>query len=171
MGTDPSSGEIEEGSAGECGAGAAAFDGGEASPAASDIAARRAHLEEMSYIQMAAAIDVELGDMGGDPFGLKRRAQRFLSMKLARAAFKVIPNFALALNSWRPITDADVGKTMLVTNNIKARSAHGEMSHRWITWIQEASDPESTGKYVGYDCGNRLIHNLTHCAAIPEVKP
>lgn len=68
---------------------------------------------------------------------------------------------------WRTITDADVGKTMLVTNNIKARDAFGEMSHKWITWIQAASDPDTTGKYVGYDCGDRLIHNLTHCAPIP----
>jgi hypothetical protein len=78
---------------------------------------------------------------------------------------------AQARQGWRPITAADVGKTMLVTNNIKARNAHGEMSHRWITWIQKADKPKETGKYVGFDCADRLIHDLTHCAPIPVPEP
>lgn len=77
---------------------------------------------------------------------------------------------ALLSGGWRPITEADVGKTMLVTNNIRARDTFGEMSNRWITWIQASDRPEVTGKYIGYTDGDRLLHGLTHCAPLPDPK-
>jgi hypothetical protein len=81
------------------------------------------------------------------------------------------PEDAVVERKWRPITAADEGARMLVTNNLHARDAHGGMSHVWISHIIEASDPDRTGPYVGYDEGDRLIENLTHCAAIPMACP
>jgi Lar family restriction alleviation protein len=60
----------------------------------------RAQLEEMSVIQMAAAIDVAMGDPVPDrmknPFSAAAIERRAYARKLAHAAFSVIPNFALA---------------------------------------------------------------------------
>lgn len=68
------------------------------------------------------------------------------------------------MSGWRQVTDADVGKTMLVSNNFSARNAHGEMSHRWIIWIQKTAD----GEYMGFDQGVQRIWGITHCAELPN---
>ena len=67
---------------------------------------------------------------------------------------------------WRAITKNDVGKTMLVTNNLHAQNARGDMSHKWIGWIQESNDPK-WGDYICFDEADRRITGLTHCAPIP----
>ena len=72
------------------------------------------------------------------------------------------------MSGWRKIKASDVGKTMLVTNNLYAKDAFGEMSHRWLTWIQKSDDPKRQGKYGGFDAADRWIHNITHVAEIPK---
>jgi len=50
-------------------------------------------------------------------------------------------------------------KWIIVTNNIKAVDAHGEMSHVWLTSFVTRS--EKSG-YVTFDAADSKIMNLTH---------
>lgn len=52
-------------------------------------------------------------------------------------------------------------KWIVVTNNINATNAHGEMSHVWLTtfWIEELAGSEGI---VTFDGVNRKIIGLTH---------
>lgn len=68
---------------------------------AAEAIERRAYLEDASVIQMAAGIEVEAKRVRiGDPDGPASARADMLAYyrRLARAAFKVIPNFALNLS-------------------------------------------------------------------------
>ncbi len=52
-------------------------------------------------------------------------------------------------------------KWIIVTNNINAKNAHGEMSHVWLTnyWTEAELSRNGT---VTFDENDRKIMNLTH---------
>ena len=52
-------------------------------------------------------------------------------------------------------------KHLIVTNNIEAKDAFGEMSHVWLTTLWIKSDDTNYG-IVTYDAADRRIVNLTH---------
>ena len=62
----------------------------------------------------------------------------------------------------------DRNRLLLITNNINARDAHGEMSHVWLV-PRIYPDEDWTGCY-SYD-GNIPIHSISHWRyALPEAK-
>ena len=51
-------------------------------------------------------------------------------------------------------------KWIVVTNNIKAKNAHGEMSHVWLTsFVTESKEGD---EIVTFDAADREILGLTH---------
>lgn len=52
-------------------------------------------------------------------------------------------------------------KWIIVTNNIDAENAHGEMSHVWMVNFCTKSSVDSHG-IVTFDSGDAKIINLTH---------
>jgi len=66
--------------------------------------------------------------------------------------------------NWKPITEP-IKRKVLVTNNLKARDAFGQMSHIWISiLVQKEGD-----QFVSMDdAGWRKIESLSHYAEIPE---
>ena len=54
-------------------------------------------------------------------------------------------------------------KHLIVTNNIKAKNAHGEMSHVWLTtfWCEASSESPNEG-IVSFDDADRRLLNLSH---------
>lgn len=67
------------------------------------------------------------------------------------------------MSAWQPIEDRHVGRTMLVTNNPKARTAQGEMSHLWIGWIQKTDD----GEFICFNDADQRVRSLSMCHALP----
>lgn len=67
---------------------------------------------------------------------------------------------------WKKITK-ELNRRVLVTNNLKARDAHGGMSHVWIGFIIKSSQPKMSGKFMTYDEGNRSICDISHYCEIP----
>ena len=65
-------------------------------------------------------------------------------------------------------------KRCLVTNNLSARDAHGQMSHIWIGWPQQSSGPtdsfphtpEKGSWFCFTDTYDRVVY-LTHWMALP----
>lgn len=55
-----------------------------------------------------------------------------------------------------PVSD---GRKLLVTNNIKARNSHGEMSHFWLVTMIHGSREAGFSSFD--ECDNRL-HRITH---------
>jgi len=55
----------------------------------------------------------------------------------------------------------EINKHIIVTNNIDAENAHGEMSHVWLTniWFKGSKDYEGI---VTFDAADRKIIGLTH---------
>jgi len=68
--------------------------------------------------------------------------------------------------NWKRITK-ELPRRVLVTNNIKARDAKGEMSHVWIGNIIKSGEPEVYGKFVTFDEADRKILDITHYCEIP----
>ena len=52
-------------------------------------------------------------------------------------------------------------KWVIVTNNLDAKNAHGEMSHVWLTTIWMKGSQAHEG-YVMFDEGDRKVIRLTH---------
>lgn len=70
------------------------------------------------------------------------------------------------MTAWKKIKGEIKGK-VLVTNNLKARNAHGEMSHVWVvSMVHETTEPE--GPFMAFTEGDRRLWGLTHYAEIPE---
>lgn len=72
-----------------------------------------------------------------------------------------------AMTNWKKITK-ELDRRVLVTNNINARDAHGQMSHVWIGFIIKSAEPEKYGKFVAFDEADRKILDLTHYCEIPS---
>ena len=73
----------------------------------------------------------------------------------------------MATKNWMPITE-EISRTVLVTNNLKARDAKGNMSHVWVvTIIIESSEPDKYGKFTAFDEADRRLMDLTHYCEIP----
>ena len=70
-------------------------------------------------------------------------------------------------SEWKKITK-ELKHQVLVTNNLNARDAHGQMSHVWIGHIIKSSEPKLYGKFVTFDNSDRLIHDLSHYCEIPQ---
>ena len=52
-------------------------------------------------------------------------------------------------------------KHLIVTNNLRATNAHGEMSHVWLTsFVQKSSAPEEG--LIIFTEGFAKVYNLTH---------
>ena len=53
---------------------------------------------------------------------------------------------------------------VIVTNNINARDANGQMSHIWIvSSVQKTSDNE----FIAFTDGDRRISSITHFCELP----
>lgn len=52
---------------------------------------------------------------------------------------------------------------VLVTNNIKARDAHGQMSHVWIGF-----PIYSAREWIIFDDADRKVYGLSHWMPLPE---
>lgn len=72
-------------------------------------------------------------------------------------------------NGWKKITK-ELKRRVLVTNNINARDAHGDMSHVWIGFVIRSSDPQKYGKFITFDSGDMRICDLTHYHELPTPK-
>lgn len=76
------------------------------------------------------------------------------------------------INETRP---PEHGK-VLVTNNIAAKTAHGDMAHVWILWPQYCEKDSEfngintgyAGEWIGFDGADRRIRGITHWCQIPE---
>ncbi|MEJ1412795.1 MAG: hypothetical protein RPU90_04350 [Candidatus Sedimenticola sp. (ex Thyasira tokunagai)] len=55
----------------------------------------------------------------------------------------------------------DPKKHLIVTNNLDAKNAHGEMSHIWLTTFFTKGSQEGEG-IVTFDEAGRKIFGLTH---------
>jgi len=54
-------------------------------------------------------------------------------------------------------------KWIIVTNNIKAVDAHGEMSHVWLTsFVVRSEEIGSNSDFVIFDDANCKVFGLTH---------
>lgn len=72
----------------------------------------------------------------------------------------------MAKTAWKPITER-IERRVLVTNNIKARTAKGDMSHVWVAnLVQPDSDPRYG--FITFDDRDCRVLNLTHYAEIPR---
>lgn len=63
---------------------------------------------------------------------------------------------------WLPIESAPTGLNVLVTNNLDARDAHGQMSHLWLGMVHKPrrkNDPEG---YIAFRDLYNKVYNLTH---------
>jgi hypothetical protein len=69
---------------------------------------------------------------------------------------------------WLPIyqNNLPIG-TVLLTNNLHARNAHGQMSHVWIGTPIETDDPLSFTGVMTFSDGDRRVHNISHWMALP----
>jgi len=66
----------------------------------------------------------------------------------------------MKVEDFKSFDELPVGnKWIIVTNNIEAVDAHGEMSHVWLTAFFARS--EQFG-FVTFDAADRKIINLTH---------
>ena len=72
------------------------------------------------------------------------------------------------MGAWKPITE-EIRRKVLVTNNIDARDAHGQMSHVWIVILVQKD--EQRGFVAMDDSGWRMIESLSHYAEIPQPSP
>lgn len=69
------------------------------------------------------------------------------------------------MNEWISVKDRlPEGRNVLVTNNINALDAHGDMSHIWIGFVTHAID----GTYVSFDDGDNEVFNITHWMFLPN---
>ena len=71
-----------------------------------------------------------------------------------------------AASKWVSVSELKslTGK-MLVTNNIDARNASGEMSHLWLVNMIHKSSPQDKeiyGEYFAFDESDRRIGGITH---------
>jgi hypothetical protein len=58
---------------------------------------------------------------------------------------------------------------VLVTNNIEARDAKGNMSHVWVvTIVVKSAEPDMYGKFTAFDGAYRRLPDLTHYCEIPK---
>src|SRR5689334_13887951 len=89
-------------------------------------------------------------------FRLYRRAQNFLALNNDEAinpddygdgeasdAERLIAELALALHeatSWRPVTDKDVGRKLVVSNSADLTDNTGQCSHVWVGRIQKTDN-------------------------------
>lgn len=67
------------------------------------------------------------------------------------------------MNNWRPIKTAPKDRRRLLTNNLHARDAHGQMSHVWIGYPIRRAD----GEWVTFDDYDVRARNLTHWHPLP----
>ena len=72
------------------------------------------------------------------------------------------------MDKWIPVSERlpepNAGK-FLVTNNISARDANGNMSHLWLVTMIHQS--EKFGYYAFDDYDNRVPQNITHWMPLP----
>lgn len=68
------------------------------------------------------------------------------------------------MSAWKPITEAFARK-VLVTNNLGARDANGQMSHVWVVNMVHW---DGDGFEAFGDDSLRLLYSLTHYAEIPD---
>jgi len=59
--------------------------------------------------------------------------------------------------------EPDKNKWIIVTNNLNALNAYGEMSHVWLTdFCTISSHGSFKGHRMAYDNGDRPVYFLTH---------
>ena len=70
---------------------------------------------------------------------------------------------------WNDIkeTPPPEGRKCIVTNNLRATDAHGQMSHIWILRPIFSTELESKGHWVGFDDADRKILDISHWMALP----
>jgi hypothetical protein len=69
--------------------------------------------------------------------------------------------------AWKKIT-GEMKRKVLVTNNLKARDAHGQMSHIWCVGMVHKTDQPGFEPFMAFDNSDRRLWGLTHYAEIPK---
>jgi hypothetical protein len=68
--------------------------------------------------------------------------------------------------AWKKITK-EINRPVLVTNNLKARDANGNMSHIWcVGMVHKTNEPG--GPFVAFKDLYSKVFCLTHYAEIPN---
>jgi len=67
--------------------------------------------------------------------------------------------------AWKPIK-GEIKRKVLVTNNIKARDAHGNRSHVWI--VSMVHEKDNDAGFTAFIDNYTRLWDLTHYAEIPE---
>lgn len=70
-----------------------------------------------------------------------------------------------SVSNWRPIT-GEIRRKVLVTNNLNARDAHGQMSHVWVASLVQIDD--SGKEFITFTDHWQKIWGLSHYAEIPS---
>ena len=107
----------------------------------------------------------------GDWDNFKNYTAALTNLSDLKLGWKLIPNFQRAGQEEKKVKPPEftsfeealpeVNKWLIVTNNINAVDAHGEMSHVWLTTFYTKGSREGEG-LVTFDEGNRKIIGLTH---------
>lgn len=74
-------------------------------------------------------------------------------------------NTVLAIG-FQPIKNLNLKRKnskVIVTNNLTAADANGQMSHIWIVGLVQ----KSKGEYIAFTDGDTKIHNITHFCELP----
>ena len=101
--------------------------------------------------------------LGGiSPIGRGMRLKIFVFPVRLRESVPIIGT-VMKPDQFKKITNElpDEFKHIIVTNNINATNAHGEMSHVWLTQFLQKSKDVNIG-YVTFDAADRKIERLTH---------
>lgn len=67
------------------------------------------------------------------------------------------------MSTWKPI-EGRIERKVLVTNNLEARDAHGQMSHVWVASLVQEDDGND---YITFTDSAQKIWGLTHYAELP----
>jgi hypothetical protein len=71
---------------------------------------------------------------------------------------------------WKPI-EGEIKRKVLVTNNIDARDANGQMSHVWIAGLVQVDDSKDKAGFITFKDSWQKICGLTHYAELPYCAP
>ena len=70
------------------------------------------------------------------------------------------------MGNWKPITDR-IERKVLVTNNLDARDARGQMSHVWVASLVQIDD--SGKEFITFTDHWQKIWGLSHYAELPGI--
>lgn len=63
----------------------------------------------------------------------------------------------------------NLDKKYLLTNNLEAKGARGQMSHVWLAYPMLNTGPAFHGEWIAFDNCDHKISCLTHWLEVPEL--